>query len=202
MESFSDEELLRRYRSDPNSSEGASLLNQLFQRHHTRVAAWCYKLTGEADTSADLAQEVFLKAFQRLDSFRGDSKFTTWPYTIARRHCLDELRSRASSPVLSSETIPEHEDLRALDVSAAMERRESEELVRKLMSESLDEIEKKVMTLHFVHELSLGSVTRMLNLTNPSGAKAYVVSARRKLSRALALWRSREERVGGASNAG
>jgi RNA polymerase sigma-70 factor, ECF subfamily len=202
MEPLSDEELLRRYRSDPNSSEGVSQLNQLFQRHHTRVAAWCYRLTGDVDTSADLAQEVFLKAFQRLESFRGDSKFTTWLYTIARHHCLDELRSRASSPVLSSETIPEHEDPQALDISAAMERRESEELVRKLMAESLDEIENKVMTLHFVQELSLSSVTRLLNLTNQSGAKAYVVSARRKLSRALALWRSRGEKIGGGSNAG
>src|SRR5215469_2440786 len=98
MEEFSDEELLRRYRASENSRAGDSLINQLFERHHSRVAAWCYRLTGDVESAADLAQEIFLKAFQRLDSFRGDSKFTTWLYAIARNHCMDQLRTRAAFP--------------------------------------------------------------------------------------------------------
>jgi RNA polymerase sigma-70 factor (ECF subfamily) len=193
MEEISDEELLLRYRAAADSSAGNSLLNQLFQRHHSRVAAWCYRLTGDVDSSADLAQEIFLKAFQRLDSFRGDSRFTTWLYTIARNHCMDQLRSRASGPQQNFEALPEQiADFRSEEISAALERRESEQLVRKWMRESLDETEAKVMTLHYVHELPLDSVTRLLRLTNPSGAKAHIVSARRKLARALALWKNRE----------
>jgi RNA polymerase sigma-70 factor, ECF subfamily len=55
--------------------------------------------------------------------------------------------------------------------------------LRQLMQEALDETEAKVMTLHYVDELPLDSITRLLGLENPSGAKAYVVSARRKLQR-------------------
>jgi RNA polymerase sigma-70 factor (ECF subfamily) len=196
MEGLSDEELLVRYRTSPDSGPSDLLINQLFERHHSRVAAWCYRLTGDVDASADLAQEIFLKAFQRLDSFRGDSKFTTWIYTIARNHCMDHLRARISNPEDNSEAILERaEDNRTENIATVLERRESDELVRKLMAESLDEIETKVMTLHYVHEMPLDSVTRLLRLTNASGAKAYIVSARRKLARALVLWRNREASI-------
>jgi hypothetical protein len=49
------------------------------------------------------------------------------------------------------------------------------------------------MTLHYVNELPLDAVSRMLGLTNASGAKAYIVSARRKLRRAHDLWKSRNQ---------
>ena len=94
MDSVSDEELVERYRAEIGSPRGDSFINQLFHRHHSRVAAWCLRMTGDANSAADLAQDIFIKAFQRLDSFRGDSKFTTWLYAIARNRCLDELRTR------------------------------------------------------------------------------------------------------------
>ena len=187
----SDEELLEQYRRDPGSSLGASSLNQLFERHHSRVAAWCFRMTGEVDSATDLAQEVFLKAFQRLDSFRQDSKFTTWLYTIARNHCLDEMRSRAGRAAEASdvplETIA---DSRAESASVAVERSQSGQILRRLMKESLNETESKVMTMHYVHELPLDSITRLLGLSNLSGAKAHIVSARRKLNRAITRWNS------------
>src|SRR6516225_10653277 len=102
MEVLSDEELVDRYRAiaGPQQEE---FLNQLFERHRTRVAAWCYRMTGDVDAATDLAQEVFLKAFQNLEAFQGQSKFTTWLYSIARNHCIDALRSRGSTPVIAGE---------------------------------------------------------------------------------------------------
>jgi RNA polymerase sigma-70 factor (ECF subfamily) len=198
---LSDEELVDRYRAvaDPQRHD---FLDQLFERHHTRVAAWCYRMTGDVDAATDLAQEVFLKAFQNLESFRGQSKFTTWLYSIARNHCMDALKSRAASPLVAGEAVLEQvQDTRAGDLLSSMERREAQEVVRQLIQESLDETEAKVMTLHYVQELPLDTVTRMLELTNPSGAKAYVVSARRKLARAFDQWKETEERRKGGGHA-
>ena len=98
MDGVSDEELVERYRAEAGTARGDSYINQLFIRHHTRVAAWCVRMTGDASAAADLAQDIFMKAFQRLDSFRGESKFTTWLYVIARNRCMDELRSKATRP--------------------------------------------------------------------------------------------------------
>jgi RNA polymerase sigma-70 factor (ECF subfamily) len=144
-------------------------------------------MTGDVDSAADLAQDVFLKAFQRLNSFRGDSKFSTWLYSIARNHCVDEMRSRALRPQEATGVVLEHlVDSGLEQVSRTLERRESALALRQLIQEALDETEAKVMTLHFVDELPLDSITRLLGLENPSGAKAYVVSARRKLQRIIA----------------
>ena len=52
MEPLSDEELISRWREQAPSSEAQNLLNDLFQRHHARVALWCLRLTGDRESAA------------------------------------------------------------------------------------------------------------------------------------------------------
>jgi DNA-directed RNA polymerase specialized sigma24 family protein len=54
-----------------------------------------------------------------------------------------------------------------------------------LISATLSPLETRVMTLHYGHDVPLAEITGQLALSNPSGAKAYIVSARRKLQGAL-----------------
>jgi RNA polymerase sigma-70 factor (ECF subfamily) len=183
---LTDEELVEKYRRAATSAEGELFLNQLFERHHARVATWCYRMTGDIDSAADMAQEVFLRAFQSMDSFRSNCKFSTWLYSIARNRCVDEIRGRAARPSeATSIVLEEVADFRSEQALQALVRRESTRALRRLIQEALDETEAKVMTLHYVDELPLDSITRLLGLENPSGAKAYVVSARRKLQRTV-----------------
>jgi RNA polymerase sigma-70 factor (ECF subfamily) len=202
MEELSDEALVELYRSHAGAAAGDPFLDRLFQRHHRRVAVWCLRMTGEAGSAADLAQEIFLKAFQHIGSFRGDAKFTTWLYAIARNRCMDELRSRASRPEeMPDATLEDIADLRTEDVSAALERQDSEAVLKRMMRESLDDVERNVMTLHYAEEMPLDAITRLLRLTNPSGAKAHIVSARRKLAQALDRWRQSQRRLRGGAAA-
>jgi DNA-directed RNA polymerase specialized sigma subunit len=81
-------------------------------------------------------------------------------------------------------------DWRTESADSVIQQREAAELMKRLVQESLDETENKVMILHYVDELPLDSINRLLGLTNTSGAKAYIVSARRKLKRAHELWKN------------
>jgi RNA polymerase sigma-70 factor, ECF subfamily len=196
MEQFTDEELIELAQAERGSAAAEMPLNELFRRHQAKVASWCYHITGDVNSAADLAQEIFIKAFQALPSFRQGAKFTTWLYSISRNHCLDELRSRKRRNEELSDSLPEEiEDWSITGADSALERREAAELMRQLIRDSLDETETKVMTLHYVNELPLDAVSRMLGLTNSSGAKAYVVSARRKLRRAHDLWTNRSKSI-------
>ncbi len=180
-----DEELVNRLREIPHSPCAPDLFRELFQRHHQKVAAWCFRFTGERESALDLAQEVFIKAYRSLDAFRGESRFSTWLYTIARNHCISAAKSWAAEPAHGGHGVPANlTDESSASIQDTLEHEEMLGLMRRIISESLDEIELRVMVLHYSDEIPLDVITRLLNLTNRSGAKAYIVSARRKLTAA------------------
>jgi RNA polymerase sigma-70 factor, ECF subfamily len=192
MESLSDEELIAQYRLAPSSERSRSFLEELFRRHQTRVAAWCYRMTGDRTRAADLAQDVFIKAYANLDTFRSDSKFTTWLYVIARNRWRDDLRARDARPrEAPQEAGADLEPATVNDALAALDARDARTVVQQLMNEVLDDREKQVMTLHYGHGMTLDAITAGLGLTNASGAKAYVVNARRKLKAAVERWNAK-----------
>jgi len=186
-----DEELIAEYYRAPASSRSRRLLDELMRRHHERVVAWCWRLTGDRDLAPDLAQDVFVRAYSSLDTFRRGAKFTTWLYVIARNRCLDEQRARVARGAAPDELAASS----ALDVLcdwngaiAALDARDARTVVRDLMDAVLDDTEKRVMILHYGHDVPLDAITASLGLTNASGAKAFIVSARRKLNAAVKRW--------------
>ena len=192
-EDLSDEALISRYRTEAGQASGEQYLNELFRRHHVKVARWCLAVTGDRESAADLAQEICVKAYQNLSYFKGQSKFSTWLYSITRNHCLNAVRTRANTPAMDSdelvmETLP---DMASDSPLASVERKQQAEIARQLINETLEETEKAVFTMHFAEELPLDVITRMLNLSNVSGAKAFLVSAKRKLERAAKRWKAR-----------
>lgn len=190
MEHLNDEDLLARFRTDSERGEsGARWIDELFQRYHRKVAAWCYRFTGDRESAGDLAQDIFLRAYRNLDSFRGSAKFSTWLYTIARNHCVNEARSRQCQPVEALDF--DVADSGATSILDSMEQEESVQVMRSLIAQNLDPIEKKVMVMHFGGGISLDAVSRHLGLTNASGARAQIVSAKRKLARAMDRWKTR-----------
>jgi DNA-directed RNA polymerase specialized sigma24 family protein len=107
-------------------------------------------------------------------------------YAISRNHCLTALRRHQNTDVPLD--LVSHADLRPLfhdegpiNPGYAAEREELSRRMLQLMTRTLDPIEVRVMTLHYGHEVPLATITRELGLDNPSGAKAYIVNARRKL---------------------
>src|SRR5271166_1690990 len=73
----------------------------LFQMHKKRVYSVCLQMTKDVADAEDLTQEAFLQVFRSVNSFRGDSAFSTWLYRIAVNTVLMKLRRRKSPPPLS-----------------------------------------------------------------------------------------------------
>jgi len=191
VEQLSDEELVARVRASLGSQERERLAGELFRRHYERVACWCLRLMGDRELAADLAQEIFVKAHRHLPSFQGNSRFSTWLYSIARNHCINALKTRSLRPPESGEE--ELANLPDDDAWITGERESASRMVHELLDQTLDETEKTVFTLHYGDDLTLAAITRMLGLDNDSGAKAYIVSAKRKLNRYLQRLRARPQ---------
>lgn len=166
------------------------------ERHYRYLVAAICRMTGRFDVARDLAQDVFLKALGHLDQFRQDAQFTTWLYAIARNRCYDFMKASAAAREVSDDTLEDAPPLVDNGALRALEIFEARRIVVRLMQDALLEpVERRVFLLHYGGDMPLDLVTRDLRLSNRSGAKAQIVSAKRKLGRAVTRWRGRGVRL-------
>jgi len=186
IDTLSDEALVFLLRSAVDRHTVDDLFGELFRRYQPRVTQWCYRVIREPDRVPDLVQEVFLRAFRRLCTYRGNSRFSTWLFVLTRNHCLNALKKRHIEPVEDGERMPDNlPGAHGQEIHLAMERDQSFRSMWRLTQATLTPTEVRVMALHYGHGLPLAVITRQMMLSNPSGAKAYIVNARRKLKAVL-----------------
>ena len=88
-----DEELVRR-----SKLGNTRAFDELVTRHRRRIFALVYQMLGSADEAMDVAQEVFIRAWQSLEGFDGRHAFSTWLHRIATNRAIDICRMRARRP--------------------------------------------------------------------------------------------------------
>src|SRR5438270_5008928 len=77
----------------------------LYRQHSARIYTLASRMAGSPDDGEDLLQEIFLQAYRKLASFKGDSSIGTWLYRLALNHCLDYVRSRRAKMNKLTETL-------------------------------------------------------------------------------------------------
>lgn len=183
IQGISDEALMFLLRSQIDRQHSDELFAELYRRFHPRVLNWCRRLTRNREGSSDLAQEIFLRAYRYLHTFRGESSPSTWFYVITRNYCMNALRKSGKDPVDGADLVsPSVRGSDGMETYARLASHQSFEAMWKVIQRSLTPLEARVMALHYGHGLPLALITRELRLSNPSGAKAYIVNARRKLT--------------------
>jgi RNA polymerase sigma-70 factor (ECF subfamily) len=169
--------------------------DQLVQQFQERIYGLCYHMTSHHEDAHDLAQDTFVKAWQALKSFKGDSSFYTWIYRIAVNTCLNHLKLRRNrTPHLSLNDLdvqPENDpDLVAL-VSDKTPRREANlaELQRRLNEAilKLSEDHRSVVTLHDIQGLPHDQIAKILGV-NPGTVRSRLFYAHQQLQGWLADW--------------
>ena len=88
----------------------AVAFEQLIEEHQKRIFSIAYRIAGNQEDAADMAQEVLVKIFRNLKHFRGDSKFSTWLYRVATTTCLDEQKKQRRHTAYSLDEAMETED--------------------------------------------------------------------------------------------
>ncbi|HMF99125.1 MAG TPA: RNA polymerase sigma factor [Vicinamibacterales bacterium] len=148
----------------------------LYREHAARLYTLACRMAGSPEDGEDLLQEIFLQAYRKLGSFKGDSSIGTWLYRLALNHCLDYVRSRRAKMNKLTET---------LDADNSFEptaRRESPiarmDLERAV--ERLPEGCREAFVLHDVEGFDHKEVADLLGIAEGT-SKSQVFKARMKL---------------------
>jgi RNA polymerase sigma-70 factor (ECF subfamily) len=85
--SLRERRLIRRLRDRDERA-----FREVVETYQHKVFNLCYRMLGDRGEAEDLAQEVFITIFKSIDSFRGESKFSTWLYRIAANQCKNRIK--------------------------------------------------------------------------------------------------------------
>ncbi len=164
----------------------------LLEAHGGRLHSLALKFCGSAEDAEDLVQDVFLLAYRKWDQFKGESRPTTWLYTIAARACQRRKRRRSGEPrnLDSLDDLLPFDDGPVADLPAAEHdpyhaqvHREAREQIERALAR-LPRPYRMALILKDLVELPVADVARVLSLKEAT-VKTRVHRARLQLRRAL-----------------
>ena len=162
----------------------------LVTRYERRIYRLAMNITSNREDAEDVMQEAFLKAYQHLDGFQGDSRFYTWLVRITVNEALMRLRKRRPNQVSLDEPVVSDDDLMPRDIEdwgPSPEQRFAQSELGEILQQAIEGLEpafRTVFILRDIEELSTEDVARLLGLSVPA-VKSRLLRGRLKLRQKL-----------------
>lgn len=163
-------------------------MERLYREHADRVYTVIRRLAGQDALADDIAQEAWIRAFEKLHLFRGDASFGTWMYRLATNTALNQLRSDKRHRELESEASKETGPRRGPPLDDAV-------LNQRVLSEALDQLPpgyRQVLVLHDVEGLTHEEIGDRLGVATGT-SKSQLHKARARMRELIAPGSEREE---------
>ncbi len=158
---------------------------RLIEAYQGPVYNLAYRMLGNRGEAEEAAQEAFIRAFTKLDSYDPRRKFSTWMLSITSNYCIDLLRKRRALLLSLDQPLPPHPALmsdRADGPEAQAVDSEREEMVQSLL-ETLPEDYRQAVVLFYWYDLSYQEIAQVMD-TTVSAIKSRLFRARRQLAEA------------------
>ncbi|HEY9114879.1 MAG TPA: RNA polymerase sigma factor [Bacteroidales bacterium] len=165
------------------------LFSILYSRFQKRVFDKCYNLVKDSQLAKELTQEIFTKAFEKIDKFRGEATFSSWIYVITYNHCIEFLRHKRK--LHYPEWNGSHEIAEIVDESE----KEFAKIKYDRMLQIFDQIhpeEKTLLLMKYLDNLPMKSIQETLKISE-SAAKMRIKRAK---ARVLYLYKINYENNG------
>lgn len=180
---LTDEELVEQIIKTKNDF----LFGVLYERFSHVVYNKCYGFTKTQAEAKDLAQDVFIKLYQKIVSFQGKSKFSTWMYSLTYNMCVDYVNKKTLNTVSSSDI--ELEDLSHLQIEtddySLFQMRE--DLLKRALEDIAPE-DKMILLLKYQDDFTIKEIMVVLEINEGAvkmrlkRAKARIIEAYNKLT--------------------
>ena len=165
-----------------------SAFEELVRKYEKRVYAVALRSSGSPEDAADITQEVFLRAWRSIETFRGDSGFSTWLFRITMNMCVDHARHKQSQPQCQPLVIGEEDAERPIPDTAPTpeEHLDNSELGRELAAalDAVSEEHRRIVLLRDVSGMSYTEIAEVLEISVGT-VKSRLARARVALRRIL-----------------
>ena len=162
--------------------EGA--FDLIVERYRRTVYQVCYRFVGNHEDASDLSQDVFLRAYRGLKSFRGQSSISTWLYRISVNACLNRVSAKNPLDKTTGERVEAHDRADAGDSPAERVLREERSARVRAAIAQLPEKQRATLILRTYHELSHQEIADILG-SSVGAVKANFFHALANLKRIL-----------------
>jgi RNA polymerase sigma-70 factor, ECF subfamily len=156
----------------------------LVEKYKHMVYTLTIRIVKNREEAEEISQDVFVKAFEKLESFKGESKFSTWIYKIAYYASLDVIKRNKRT--VNSESIENVRDVDIENVQDALEYLHEKER-KKVINEALlklNEDERTILTLYYFEEYPVKEISKVVNLS-VDNIKTKLFRSRKKLATIL-----------------
>src|SRR5215510_13464219 len=168
-----------------------SAFEELVARHRDKVYARAYSMMRNEEEAIDLSQEAWVKGWQRLNQFQGESSFGTWMTRIVINLCLDQLRKQKrqrseSIEAMNEETggVERQMPVVTINPTAGLERAELRQRIDKALSQ-LSHEHRTVIVLHEFEEMEYKEIAKTMGCSIGT-VMSRLFYARRKMAALLA----------------
>jgi RNA polymerase sigma factor (sigma-70 family) len=155
--------------------------SELVTRYQNYVFTLVLRFTENREDAEEISQDVFVKTYRSLADFRGDSKFSTWLYTIARTTCITFLRKKKleTTSIDNENTLLQLENKESSFKANVVEQKSRTAMVNKAI-QLLSPDDAQIITLFYKAEQSLEEIGKILGM-EPNTIKVKLHRARQRL---------------------
>jgi RNA polymerase sigma-70 factor (ECF subfamily) len=153
---------------------------EMYKRYGSRLYTVAYRMTGSAADAEDLVQDIFLQAYRRLDTFRGEAALGTWLHRLAVNACLDFVRSKQGRRQRVTDPV---DDLDALEAPATGPWRAEAALDRMDLERAIAQLPpsyRRAFLMHDVEGLEHHEIGEALGIAEGT-SKSLLFKARTRL---------------------
>jgi RNA polymerase sigma-70 factor (ECF subfamily) len=171
-----------------------TLFAEVVERYRNYVFTLVLRFTDNREDAEEISQDVFVKAYRSLADFRGESKFSTWLYTIVRTSCITFLRKKKLdiTSIDNERTFLQLENQESGFKANTIEQKSRHAMVNEAIR-MLSPDDAQLITLFYKGEQSLEEIGRVMGL-EPNTVKVKLHRARHRLKEKMEKYFSHEIR--------
>ncbi|OOG68092.1 RNA polymerase sigma factor [Flavobacterium sp. A45] len=176
MDKLSDQHYINQIiRGDTN------VFSVLVDRYKEMIFTLALKMIKNREEAEEVSQDTFVKVYNSLNKFKGDSKFSTWIYRIAYNTCLDRLKkNKKDESTISIDEFSDHLVKTLDNALSALEDKERKQTIQNCMN-LLSREENFLLTLYYFDDQNLDEIAKIMDI-NSNNVKVKLFRSRKKLA--------------------